>query len=102
MGALYGVLYGLSTAVLLNVLRIDLNLQNENFESIFRKRSVQDNTLKTERLTTSYLRSFIIQFSPLVSVLSFCTSNWIRERKMRRKLVERMERELDVTNLIRS
>ena len=40
VGALYSVLYGLAASLLLNVLRIDLSLQNEYFETVFRKRSV--------------------------------------------------------------
>jgi hypothetical protein len=102
VGALNSVLTSLAAALLLNVMRLDLSLENDFFESIFRKRTENKSILKSEKLKPSYLISLLLQVSPLVRIVSCCRPGILQKNKQRKKLVDRMDRELDVTNFIRN
>jgi len=102
VGALNSVLTSIGAALLLNVMRLDLNLQNDYLAHVFRKRVQDKSIMKTKKLNPSYFSSFISQFSPLACIFSSCSTQARRKKKIRNKLVERMERELDIAHFIRN
>jgi len=102
VGALNSVLTSIGTVLLLNVMRLDLTLENDYLTHVFRKRVQEKSIMKTKKLNLSYCSSFISQLAPLAYISSNCSTQARREKKIRNKLVKRMERELDIAHFIRN